>query len=172
MTPDPDRLRAAMADTRRALDARLAALRDRVLGPDPAPPTQGETVAKATATKAKPAAKKPAAKKPATAKAASRTTAKAPAAKKPAAKAAARTTAKPAAKAPAAKKPAAKKLVAAAKPKTLVKQAAKAAKDVLVDVGTAALAGAVHGAAAVAAEHLGTAAEKVETAADKVAPAE
>lgn len=199
VTPDPGAIRSAMAKTRRSLGDGLAALRDRLLGTDPtspAPLTQGEpTVAKAPAkpakkaasakpaAKAKTVAKKPAVKtaakttakkaaaaKPTAAKATAkaRTTAKVKtAAKKPALKAAGRTTAKPAAKG--VKKTAARKPVRA-KPKTVVAQAAEVAKDVLVDVGTAALAGAVHGAATAAAEHLDSAAETTERAAAAVAP--
>ncbi len=156
---DPEVIRAAMAETRRHLQEGVSALLDRLSGTDSAPSTQGgTTVAKASGKPAKKAASAKAGKTGS-------------AAKKPAAKSAAKTTRKPAAKA-AAKKPAVKavarttKKAAATKPKTLLKKAVKAAKNVLVDVGEGALAGAVQGAAGAAAQHLGAAAEKTEQVAD------
>lgn len=157
--PDPDVIRAEMAETRRHIQEGLSALLDRLSGTDSAPTTQGETtVAKASGKPAKKAASAKAGKTGSAAKSKPAVKAAAKTTKKPAAKAAAKTTKKPVAKAVARTT----KKVASTKPKTLLKKAVKAAKDVLVDVGEGALAGAVQGAAGAAAEHLGAATEKTE----------
>ena len=160
---DPDAIRAAMAETRAALTNKLETLRERLLGPGPQAPNQGEQAMakKKTATKkavkkgaavAKSAVKKKAAKaKP---KAAAKKTA-APVSRKSAAKKTAVSKVK--AKAPTKKAPAKKKKATS----KIVQKVKQTIGEILVGAAT----GAMHGAAEVVITHTEDTARPAEQAA-------
>ncbi len=143
---DPDAIRAAMAETRAALDRKLEALGERLLGSAPAALNQGERTMAVKKKATKPAKKSGAVAKSKKAKKAA--PAKKAASRKTAAKgktAVAKMTSKVKPKKKLAAKPAAKKKTTVAK---VVAKTKEVAGDILAGAAAGAMAGAAQAAAA------------------------